>query len=335
MNFEDEIRETMRAHVNEAPSNSGFVMSGKRRRRASWLPAAAAAALVAAVGVTLGVYLPTRPSQEVFPVATSTDCPASHPTNDEYWVPDKPSVSGSDDRLVPNEVPQSMQICAYLGSDNGKLTGQQTVTGNFSTAAETLTWLPSKVGGGVCPLYAAVTDSDNYFIELTYADGVAWIAAPGNHCAGASNGVFETRANLRPFAADAYRSGTWLLPGLDQSALRCGPKWAPGRLGDDKAIVPGTPESVTICNDQREKTVVNPSALINELNALPTQPSSGCHPTHDPNFTMIDYDLYFNYAEGPPAVVYVTVGCAPNVDNDALQAQAGQQVVELIQQMLG
>ena len=336
MSLEDEIRETMRAHDAEAPSAHGLVMPGQHSRRTRWLaPVAAAAVVVAVAGGWFAADQLTGSSHKA-PVAGSTDeCPTAYPSNNTYWVPSKPSVAGADDRLVPDVTPESMQVCAYLHEDNGQLTGQQAVTSNLSAAAQTLTWLPRNMGSHPCALYYAVTDGDNYLIELSYPDGVIWLGAPGNHCSGASNGDFETRANLRQFAADAYSVGAWRPPGLDQPPTTCGYKWAPGRLGDDKVMVPGAPESVTICSDGRSQTTVNPSALVAELNALPTQPSTGCHPTHDPNFTMIDYYLYFNYAEGPPAVVDVVVGCTPNVDNSALQAQADQQLVELIQQMLG
>ena len=336
MSFEDEIRETMRAHDSEAPAAHGLTMPSRHSRRVRWLaPVAAAAVVIAIAGGWFAADQLTGSSKKTPVAGSAADCPATHPDDDEYWVPSKPSIAGADDRLVPDVTPESMQVCAYLHDDN-ELTGQQAVTGNVSEAAQTLTWLPRRVGGRACALERMITDGDNYLIRLTYPDGVVWLAAPGDHCAGASNGDFETRANLRQFAADAYQTGAWLPPGLDQPPTICGYKWAPGRLGDDTAMVPGTPDSVTICNDQREQTVVNPGALIDQLNALPTQPSTGgCHATHDPNFTMIDYHLFFNYAQGPPAVVDVLVGCAPNVDNSALQAQADQQLVELIQQMLG
>jgi hypothetical protein len=341
MSLEDELRETMRAHDHEAPSVTGLVVPNQHSRRARWLPAVAAAVVIAVAGGGWLAADQLSGSSHKTPVAeTSEDCPASYPSDDEYWVPNKPSVSGADDRLVPDEVPQSMQVCAYLHDDKGQLTGPQEVTGNLSIAAQSLTWLPPATGTPrSCTFELRSTDGDNYLIKVSYSDGVTWIAAPGDHCHGASNGEFESSTNLLWPVSDAYRLGFWLTPGVDrQGPGRCGGSWTPGRLGQETQLVPGTPESVTICSDGRERTIVNPGALIDQLNALPTQPSTGeCNtpdiPLHPA--VMREYRLYFNYTEGPAAYIDVALGCSPNVDDVALQAEASPQLVELIQQMLG
>jgi hypothetical protein len=350
MNFEDEIRETMRAHDNEAPRADHLTIHSMRRRRRPWLPAAAALVVVAVAAGWYAVAGDTGSSDHTA-VASAGGCPTSHPESrdfsNEYWVPSKPSAAGTDDRLVPDTVPSGMQLCAYLHDDGGDLTGQRAVTGNLTAARESLAWLPQQGDGQSCPYYLAMTDGDYYLIRLSYADGdVVWVAAPGNHCAGASNGVFDTSANLLDFVAPAYEQGVWTGQPQPDPHVPTGPCGgsAPGRLGEK--LVPDAPTNVTICatNPPRTSTTTDIAELLARLNGLPTRPSTmscngGPSATSTANTgteqTGTTYTLVFHYAEGPAVRLDLIPGCHPPIFTSSLAADGGDEIVALVEGLLG
>lgn len=176
-------------------------------------------------------------------------------------------------------------------------------------------------------------DADNYLIGLNYAAGTVWVAAPGQHCEGAFNGYFRTSVNLRSFADASYRAGHWT------DAVTTGPLQGPcdrryGRLGQDTAMVPGTPASVTNCaagTSSAGRSSTDVARLVRALNALPTltAPETCRTPTNSRDFL-----LRFDYAVGPPVWVRVSPGCRPAIDNGALQALDGSTVTALIADLL-
>lgn len=352
MNFEDELRETMRAHDAEAPAADGLTVPAARPARRAWLPAAAAALVVVAVaGTWFAIARSTGSSQH--PVAapgTGTlgtptqapsppDCPASYAgTATELTVPQEPDgVPDATDRLAPDQIPTSLEVCAYLQGAVG-LTGTRTLTGDLSTVPGTLSFLPAETPAGhACTQELLPTDSDKYLIALTYGDGgLVWVAAPGDHCAGASNGLFRTSANLLQFVAPAYQQGLW--PGLPpyDPTKPCDAPYL-GRSGDDLELVPGNPVSLSVCESSqngppRARTTSDLTELQDALNALPTQSSdNGC--TGGPGDTT--YELVFRYAVGPPVRLWFAPACRPSVLGDNLEADAGSDVLDLVQRLLG
>jgi hypothetical protein len=72
-----------------------------------------------------------------------------------------------------------------------------------------LAWVPPTPARArrACPDYASITDGDYYLIGLSYPGATVWVAAPGNHCEGSSNGVFFSTANLSVLALSWYKAG--------------------------------------------------------------------------------------------------------------------------------
>ncbi len=113
--------------------------------------------------------------------------------------------------LVPRTPPDSVIVCAYLGSPGaGALTGQTELHGDLRSISDALHSVPRDLGRDyLCDLGALRTDFDNYLIRLNYAGAVVWVAAPGNHCATSNNGHFVGATNLRAAAAQAFHQGVW------------------------------------------------------------------------------------------------------------------------------
>ena len=338
MNFEDELRETMRAHDHEAPTVAGLAERPWMRRRRTWLPLAAAAVVVA---VAVGVVAGTRSSPQEHngdrtlpqPAGlTIGDCPRH--TSDA--VPARPDGVDGTDRLVPDATPTGVIVCAYLHDDRGALTGARALSGALSAVSETLSWEPrGTTDSWPCATYLAITDGDNYFIGLTYADAAVWVAAPGDHCAGASNGRFSTPANLRALAETAYQSGVW-----DPSAgqpKRHDPcaQTGVGRLGQDSAMVPASPTELHICAGNVDTgTAYDPAPLLAALNRLPTDES-----THQYDCAQAggqpasSYKLRFGYADGPDVLVDVLAGCTPAIDNGTLSSDDASTIMALLREL--
>jgi hypothetical protein len=320
MSFEDELRATLRAHDADAPTMTELPeRPWESRRRRNWLPLAAAAAVIAiAVGVVAATQLPaSTPPQPA--TLTSADCPAGdHP-------PQAPAPQGinAGDRLVPDETPEGVIVCAYLGSD-GQLTGASTLHGDLSAVTESLTWLPrGDTHSYPCSTVLLPTDGENYLIGLSYADGALWVSAPGDHCAGATN------ANLRELADAAYRTQTW--PGSEGTGKPCEPTDA-GRLGQDETLVPGTPVGLRICARGEDRGAnFDPAPLAAALNQLPTRPST--HICSQEGRHGQPYHLRFSYPTGPDVWVRVDESCRPAIDNNSLQADNPSTIMALLRDL--
>ena len=339
MSFEDELRETMRAHDGEAPSAAELPdRPWSQSRYRSWLPIAAAAAVVAVASVVLVIaqsrsHSPQRPAATS---GTSVDCPVQYNTVvNEPWVPVDPEGVDGKARMVPDETPTTVRVCAYLHDDHGALTAERAVHGDLAAVTQTLTWLPSGTNSFPCPTYLAATDSDNYLIGLSYADGRVWVAAPGNHCAGASNGEFRTTANLSALADAAYTSGVWD-PEAGQPAHPdpC-TMTDSGRLGQDRTFVPDTPTGLAICagaNGQDEVgTDFDPAPFVAALNQLPTTADTGAYGcAQATGGTPTSYGLKFSYPAGPDVFVRVLDGCTPAVANHSLASDDDSTIMALL-----
>lgn len=354
MTFEDELRAAMLAHDEEAPTETARILAAVRAtgdqptpRRRGWLwPAAAAAAVVlVTVGVVTAVHS-ARPSRGG-PAVAASRAPSSIPASSAavpsaaqvaaacparvesktapLSVPAPPHGVSAGDRLVPDRVPSVVIVCAYLQGETR--TGARALSGNLGAVTNSLTWLPppnpTRQG---CLSYLARTDFDSYLIQLRYGSATVWVAAPGNHCTGASNGEFSTSSNLRDLTSEAYTSGRWpssaQVPGNDVTA--CG---AYGRLGQQTTMVPGQPDSVTICrHNHAPQTTTDVAALVAALNHAPTRVSTGTAQCTD----NIQYVLRFDYASGPSVSLTVMPGCTPQIDNGSLTSNGAANVTRLL-----
>lgn len=347
MSFEDEIRETMRAHDSEAPSAHGLVLPSQHTRHTRWvLPAVAAAAVIAVSGAVVAIAhlngSPTASQKSPAPAHhsaasnTSADCPAQYDTAaSDPWVPDGPEGVDAASRMVPDETPTSVRVCAYLHGDDGALTGDRALQGDLDAVTQTLTWLPRGTNSFPCAAYLAVTDGDNYLIGLSYADGRVWVAAPGNHCDGASNGEFRTTMNLMAFADAAYTSGRWD-PNAGQPAhpSPCSMSDA-GRLGQDQTFVPDAPRGLTICAGPDGQDEIgsnfNPAPFAAVLNHLTTTADTGAYDCAQAGGTPRNvYNLRFSYLEGPDVVVQILDGCTPAVVNHNLASDDDSGIMALL-----
>ena len=229
--FEDELRATMRDHDREAPSAAtlpDFAADDGPRLptggRYTWLPIAAAAAAVAAlVGLTFALGpgqnrgAPSASSLSSTAASSTTASPLTCPTKyvhamrGKLWVPAPPRGVDATAHLAPDETPAHVVVCAYVTPTSLALTGAKQLTGDLAATTATLTRLPrhDPSPARVCATYMTPADSENYLIGLTFSRGTLWVSVPGQHCQGASNGVFDTDQNLRDYAAASYRSGRW------------------------------------------------------------------------------------------------------------------------------
>jgi hypothetical protein len=364
--IEDALREAMRAHDDLAPTTADFRFRTPRsRRRSPWLAAAAAAVcvlVVAAVALVVshrGGRAPAPAAQHPAPstgdhpsgppavagaaagsVAPIRSCPAGTPAREpNYWIPQPPKGIDVAKGLAPLETPTHAIVCAYLHGNHGNLTGTRTLDGDLSTIPADLAWLPpvSQPDRQPCAAYYAITDGDYYLIALSYPGGTMWLAIPGQHCDGASNGQFVTH-NLMDQADSAYRTGRWnpraplIMGGCPQTA---------GRLGQQDRFVPEHPVSVQLCrigNHSRSVTAKQHDLerLTAELNRLPTTPwgyANQCGPSGGP--PSASYVLTFGYRVGPPVQVEIQEGCRPEIDNGNLQADSASSVLPLVHQLLG
>lgn len=351
MNFEDELRATMRGHDAEAPRVADLPpRPWQRRRPPTWLLAAAAAVVVAAVAVPVAVLSGSggaRPSAagpshhtSTSVAATAQDlapCPTKYRgSGTKAWVPALPSSTNGAARLVPQAPPTAAVVCAYLhrrgnGTTGGKLTGHKQLSSGLYALSGQLSWLPRHLAGqsSGCLAYIASTDFDAYLLELQYPTGRVWVAVDGDHCSGASNGQFATGTNLRVESATAYASGRWPAP----SRPSCARPESAGRLGDDKQLVPPTPSSVTICSGDGKQLLAaaDPAGLVAALDRLPT--ATGGLVTCSSS-APASYGLLFHYPTGPDQYVAVLPGCSEGVLS-ALQSKDASTVVAEIHRLLG
>jgi hypothetical protein len=270
--------------------------------------------------------------------AARLTCPARY-AKQAPWVPAKPAGVDGRSRLVPRQTPRSALICAYAGSNMAKqqagwaLSGRRSLVGGLARLAGQLSWearlLPNQE--------IACTDiggvQTNYLIGLRYPGGsTMWVAATHdpNACVNSSNGEFTSSGNFGPSVSQAFASGRWPAP---QPATCKGTFQNVGRLGQDMAMVPAGPTSLTICAPRAHITVTSGyQPLVRALDRLPTRVSTrACSGSPGPGSF---YQLRFSYREGPSVLVDIAVGCHPAIDNLDLQSASASTVMPLVQQLL-
>jgi hypothetical protein len=347
--FEDELRRAMAGHDDEAPRAEDLLRSLERatpprRRLAGWYAPFAVAAVVVAVvagslwGVRLlGSQAVPAAGPRTAVQAAALACPARY-ARQAPWVPAKPAGVDGRSRLVPQQTPSSALICAYAGSNMAKqqagwaLSGRRSLTGNLAGLAAQLTWKPRRLPGQQIVCTDIGGPQTNYLIGLTYPGGTIWVAATAepNQCVAASNGEFTSTGTIGPEVSKAFASGRWPA----RQAVACDKAFQDiGRLGEDKAMVPAGPTSLTICAPKARKTITSGfQALVQALNQLPTRTSTrSCSGSAGPEAF---YQLLFSYAAGPPVSVNIAVGCHPEIDNLDLQSASASSVLPVIQQLL-
>jgi hypothetical protein len=338
----------MAGHDDEAPRAGDLLRSLERAtpprwRLADWyVPLAFAAAVVAVVAGSLwGVRLlgsqavPVASPQPASRVA-ALGCPERY-ARQAPWVPAKPAGVDGRSRLVPQQIPRSALICAYAGSNEAKqqagwaLSGRRSVTGNLAGLAAQLSWQARRLPGQRLACTLVGGPQTDYLIGLTYpGGGMMWVAATDepNECVAASNGEFTSTGTIGPAVSKAFASGRWPA----RQAVSCNKSFQDiGRLGEDKAMVPAGPTSLTICAPKAHTTITSGyQALVRALNRLPTQPSTGrCSPSPASSIPTW-YDLYFSYPYGPPVLVEIAVGCYPEVSNLYLESHSANTVLPII-----
>lgn len=380
MSLESDLRAVMRAHDAEAPGSVEFVAppDGSRRLRpALLLTASVVLVLIGATFVALAVHGrggtrpaavsrpgqggPSRSGPSGAPASGSAGhlvatlpCPGRFDASstDTPWVPAQPTVPHAGDRLAPTTTATSAVVCSYAHSPYAGSLGLRHLGGaslvgsrpidNRRALAASLSAQPESAGGLPCASYLAVTDGDNYLIGLSYPDGLVWVSALGDHCAGSGNGAFDSRANLRSAAARAFAGGRWptevpIVPGGQPPRAQCDQR-SQGRLGDTTRIVPGGWASIMVCrNGGRAVHTLSHSdavALVDALNGLDSSVGDGsCQPAHGGPGT--EYLVAAHYPSGPDEDVLVIAGCIPQVDNLALQATAPSRLVQHIAALAG
>lgn len=354
--IERTLREAMAAHADEAPTAAQF-HAVPRRHRSPWLPAAAAAVVVAVASIAAVTiarsnhHSATRPPAAAAPLTCPETSRQSGPTP---WVPTPPSGTDGASRLVPVVTPSDAVVCAYLPTDppgsppvktaGAALTASVHLSGDLSGIASDLSWLPRDHGATrPCTADLQATDADNYLLGLTYADQTLWVSVPGDHCMGSSNGEFASTANLRAQVAASYAARAWQPRPTPRDSRQLDPCWntGQGRLGQDAAMVPATPDSVLVCKGVylgRTTKYSSASAttgfddLVTELNAPATRTSTSM--CQGDGRQSVFYELIFQYSVGSPAYVRIDPHCSPSIDNGSLQAVDSTAVVTVIEQLL-
>ena len=281
-----------------------------------------AAALAACTPNAAPVSTAPVPAAPVSSLACPKSVPAASRTSP--WLPAAPRGLDGSARLAPLRVPARVLVCAYIGprSAAGR-TGSVLLTGDLSGVTSDLAWMPPTQAVGACASYLRPADSDYYLIGLSYSGSTEWVAAPSNHCAGSSNGVFASTANLSGHASAWYKAHHWTAtPGSNDA---CNPSGF-GRLGQQDRMVPDHPVSVSVCEvsaadggkaTQRTGTT-GVGSLASAFGALRASAwHYQCEPDGQP---LTDYNLLFGYPTGPPVIVSVVTNCAPAINNGNLQA---------------
>lgn len=347
---EDELRAAMRARDHDAPDARDFHPVVRRDPR---VPAAVGAVAIvgtaAAIAVTLSSNSSTpvagpRPSDMTSAQVTITTgsnvpssahgCPAQYGPNKNIfgWVPPGAARRAPRSALVPNNRPDAVVVCGYLGGRSA-LTGASSLTGDLSAVTDDLRQARSyRRSDSACLDYFASTDSDNYLIKLTFAGRVVWVSAPGNHCDTSTNGVYKAGVNLRADAAQAYRYGTW----VTDPSLRhlCSPS-APNPRGT--RLLPPNPRTLTICEsvqpaggDVRVYRYANPgNDAIQTYNYLVKHGPTHAQCKEDGRYLgpVSTLTVRFGYRDGSQAVIRVTyMNCARGPGEVTLSGQRGAEV---------
>ena len=233
-------------------------------------------------------------------------------------------------------------ICAYGGSKLAVLAGFKSITKGRPALASELTWLPRPertACGGVGPGGVGGRDPTPaaYLIGLSYRQGWLWVStAYTGNCDGASNGTFATSVAIGAETKKAYETGAI---GVAPSSSSCASPGS-GRLGQEHAMVPGTPGSLDICyfkeGARSRETQVSMShtqlmQLLELLNRQPTFTSTeSCHETGNPTF----YTPIFRYNVGPPVVVSVRVAALLRLTTGRCKPRTAPRLVALIRRYL-
>ncbi|MFD0663608.1 hypothetical protein [Thermocatellispora tengchongensis] len=167
----------------------------------------------------------------------------------------------------------------------------------------------------------------NYLIRFAYPDGDAlWIgtAEEPNQCVNTTNGTLTSRSYVGSHVTAAYRTGVWRpvrsedpLPGDDR------PPGAGRADGARRTRLGHRVRAARLARrapSRSEHGAPAATALAAALNSPPVRRSENmCQGI--PDAKPREFQLVFGYADGPPALVRVSTGCTPGVDNGLLQAE--------------
>jgi hypothetical protein len=324
--IEDDLRAVMRAHDEHAPRVESFAAPPVRRRAAAPM---VAAVVVTALVVALIALLWTRPAHRVqtagrtpqgsttkgsarpaIPAALVCPLEPSASSSPNGWVPAKPQTRAPGTALVPHVLPQAVVVCSYTGrfpttgphADtllHPKLAGERSVGGNLLSVTDSLSRVP-RGAPGACEDYLAIPDDSEYYLIGVLIDGKrTWVAAPGDHCKGTTNGVFLGRTNLRRDAQQAYDWGRW---DTDESQRRActatNDPSAPAQLRRD-------PIRLTVCTDDPRgwlilRTTHPGNDAVDRYNAaLAARSKKRCGMSALP----FDFSARLDYADGSSSMI--------------------------------
>jgi hypothetical protein len=239
--IEDDLRAVMREHENEAPTTAEFLARHEpaeaRRRKSRWVAIGAAAACVAAIAVVLSILgLPAVQRSQTSPHSAGASpqlggpaippglaCPRHVPDSNTAtygWVPADPQTRNPAKALVPHATPQGVVVCSYTGHfivtgpkadslSNATLAGTRALSGDLRSVTAALRRLSKGPDDGCLQYLSPTTDSQYYLIGLSFRGKTDWVAVPGDHCKGSTNGVYNSHTNLRADTAQAYTYGVW------------------------------------------------------------------------------------------------------------------------------
>ncbi len=342
--FETRLRAALAEHDADAPTVVGSTLAGwtpstvtlaeappaRPRRRPIWLAAAAAVLVVLVVATALTAMARHRTAHRA---AAAPACPAqpisaSGQTALSILVPAKPTVD-TDGHLVPERVPSSAFVCAYGGGRT------QHIVTNLAQLRDLLYWIaPVRAADQVrmCTSAPAVQNAGDYYLALSYPDGVVWVAAPGDGCQGSSNGAVFSRTNI---ANSLGASSTGLVTLIEPPAGSCTTDSA--RFGAQTQLVPADAVSVDWCTGGYDVITASGGAavaaeLTRTINDASTSPqyvnSCGLRPSGDQ--TPLSGALLFHYRSGPPTTVYLNYPCQPAVSNDVLSGTPNRAAIAAV-----
>jgi hypothetical protein len=269
-------------------------------------------------------------------VPAALRCPKAPAGSDDPngWVPAKPQTPAPGRVLVPRMVPQAVVVCSYTGrfptsgphADtllHPKLAGERSVGGDLLSVTDSLSRVPRGAPGPCAGYLAIPDDSEYYLIGVLIGGNRTWIAAPGDHCKGTTNGVFKGRTNLRLDAQQAYDWGRW----DSDPTLRPQCRVPEGAVGPTK--LRADPNRLTVCIHTLRSWVVLRTATpgnsaINTYNAVLATSSRHCGMASRVPF---DFVARLNYADGTSLFIGGDTTCIGGPDGTVL---AGHQVSRVV-----
>lgn len=280
-------------------------------------------AAVTASACTAHGPAPTTVEPTVMLVADhAARCPAHPPTDRATGTVKPPQPPRHAGRIAPPLTPTSLTICRYDGLP-GRLTGERSVERGLDAVPDDLAWLPLHVPGASYACAASYEPHFGYLLHLRYPGGSLWIGGDTESCTGATNGTVSSDFAPGRDVEHAYATGAWVngerdAADVEPDACNVGPT---GRLGQEHAMVPGTPTLLTLCRPGGHAvTTTNFARLLRLLDSRDTSPtSSSCQPD-DESAEIAAYEARFSYAQGPPVVVNITSNCEPKLSNRSLDA---------------